>query len=364
MRCRWPGLVLYSLPVVAATCREGFMRGSLLIIALLALPPIQSSRAQGELKYADLGSCQLESGEVLQDCRVAYRTFGALNADSSNAVLFPTQFMGVSATLADYIGEDGLVDDTEFFVIAVDAFGNGVSSSPSNNKAQPGDSFPHVSIRDMVAGQHQLVTEKLGLRSLHAVIGISMGGMQAFQWAVSYPGFVKKVVPIASSPRLASYDIVLWETVLRALAAYRQCLCQEAVATLMGIAFLTGNSPDYHARLTPRDSLAGIVARMDSQPFAEPIALNIASQVRAMIGHNIAAPYDDSLQSAADRIQAELLVIVTAEDHVVTPGPALEFAELFGADVIRLTSDCGHNGLRCDSERLSRSTQEFLRSHG
>ncbi len=187
-----------------------------------------------------------------------------------------------------------------------------------------------------------------------------MGGMQAFEWAVSYPGFAEKVVSIASSPRLAAYDLVLWETVLRLLSVYQECQCQEAVSALMGISFLTGNSPDYHARVSPRDSMPGIISWMDGQVFAVPIAQNLAVQVRAMIGHNVAAPYHDSFEEAASRIQADVLVIVTPEDHVVTPAPALEFAEVLGAKTIKLPNDCGHNGLRCDSQMLSLGTQRFL----
>jgi homoserine O-acetyltransferase len=77
-------------------------------------------------------------------------------------------------------------------------------------------------------------------------------------------------------------------------------------------------------------------------------------------GHNVAAPYDDSMEQAATRIQADVLVIVTPEDHVVTPAPALEFAEALGAKAIQLPNDCGHNGLRCDSQMLSQATQAFL----
>jgi homoserine O-acetyltransferase len=316
--------------------------------------------AQGSLSYADLGECPLESGAVIEDCRLAYRTFGQLNADRSNAVLFPTQFMGTSATIASYVGSDGLVDDSRYFIIAVDAFGNGVSSSPSNSRTQPVDSFPQFTIRDMAAAQHRLVTEVLHLTSLRGVVGISMGGMQAFEWSVGYPGFAEKIVSIASSPRLASYDLVLWETVLRILAAYEACQCREAVAALMGVNFLMAHSPAYSVRTTPRDSVAAIVGRMDSQLFAVPIGANIASQVRAMIGHDVSTPYGGDMARAAARVRAQVLVIVTPEDHVVTPWPALEWAELLGGEAVTLSSDCGHNGLRCDAETLSIATQRFL----
>ncbi len=266
----------------------------------------------------------------------------------------------MSASLSQYIGPEGLVDDSEYFVIAVDAFGNGVSSSPSNSKAQPGDSFPTVTITDMVASQYRLVTEELGLSSLKGIIGISMGGMQALEWAVRHPGFAEKIVSIASSPRLAAYDIVLWETALRIVELYEDCQCAEAVSALMGLSFLMGNSPDYHARLTPRDSVPVILSRMSQQPMAVPIAQNLAVQLRAMIDHNIAAPFGDSLEAAASRIDADVLIIVTPQDHVVTPGPALELAKLLGAETLQLSNDCGHNGLRCDGEQLSAVTQSFL----
>ncbi|MHC4067537.1 MAG: alpha/beta fold hydrolase [Planctomycetota bacterium] len=339
------------------------MRRALFLALSLALLAPETSRAQGQQHLATLSECPLESGEVLQDCRVSYRTFGELNAEYSNAVLFTTQFAGTSAQIARYLGPTGLVDTSTHFVIAVDAFGNGVSSSPSNSDAQSGAEFPRVAIRDMVAAQHRLVTETLGLTSLHAVIGISMGGMQAFEWAVSYPGLSSKVIAIASSPRLAAYDIVLWETSLRILSTYVESGSPAASSALFGLSILVGNSPDYHDRMTPRDSVPGILARMDGIPLPIPVAHNLASQIRAMIDHNIGAPYGDSLERAAARVEAEVVVIVTVQDHVVTPGPALEFAKLLGAETVALTNDCGHNGLRCDEEELSQASLGFLARH-
>ncbi|MDA2939037.1 alpha/beta fold hydrolase [Acidobacteria bacterium AH-259-A15] len=121
------------------------------------------------------------------------------------------------------IGLGKLVDSTKYFVIAVDAFGNGVSSSPSKSRVQAGDSFPEFSIRDMVNAQHQLLTKVLGVSHLRAVMGISMGGMQTFQWMVSYPDFLGRAVPIVGSPRLASNDLLLWQAEMRAIEGAREC---------------------------------------------------------------------------------------------------------------------------------------------
>jgi homoserine O-acetyltransferase len=150
-------------------------------IVLLALLAIQSAKGQSIQRFVELGDFRLESGEIIRECRIGYRTFGELNHEKSNAVLFTTWFIGTTEDLVNLIGPGKLVDSSKHFVIAVDAFGNGVSSSPSNSKLQPGPKFPQFSIKDMVNSQHELLTREFKIKHLYAVTGISMGGMQTFQ---------------------------------------------------------------------------------------------------------------------------------------------------------------------------------------
>src|SRR5579872_2704747 len=112
-----------------------------------------------ELKFAQLGEFRLESGETIRGCRLGYRTFGTLNAQKSNAVLFPTWFTGTTKELVGLIGPGKLVDPTNYFVITVDALGDGVSTSPSNSREQPHMKFPDLTIRDMVNSQHRLAED-------------------------------------------------------------------------------------------------------------------------------------------------------------------------------------------------------------
>jgi homoserine O-acetyltransferase len=128
-----------------------------------------------ELKFGDLGDFKLENGAVFRGCRIAYHTAGKLNDDKSNVVLWPTWFTGSSKQLISLAGSDGYVDPSRFFVIFVDALGNGISSSPSNSSVQPRMEFPVFTIRDMLNSQHRLLTENLGINHIHAVMGISKG---------------------------------------------------------------------------------------------------------------------------------------------------------------------------------------------
>ncbi|PYS79985.1 MAG: homoserine acetyltransferase, partial [Acidobacteria bacterium] len=81
--------------------------------------------AAQNLQSARLGDFKLESGEVIRDCRVGYRTFGALNGERSNAILFPTWASGTTEQLMSNFGAGRLVDTSKYYVIAVDALGNG-----------------------------------------------------------------------------------------------------------------------------------------------------------------------------------------------------------------------------------------------
>jgi homoserine acetyltransferase len=81
---------------------------------------------QGAQLIASLGDLKLESGEVIRDCRIGYRTYGQLDAAKSNAILFPTWFGGTTEQLAGNFGSGKMIDTGKYFVVSVDAIGNGV----------------------------------------------------------------------------------------------------------------------------------------------------------------------------------------------------------------------------------------------
>jgi homoserine O-acetyltransferase len=112
------------------------------------------------------------------------------------------------------------VDSSRYFVIAVDALGNGTSSSPSNSDAQPGRDFPRVTIRDLVESQFWLATRVFGLTHLKGIVGLSMSGMQVFQWMTAYPDFMDKAVSIVGSPQSQPDDRTRWDRYIANLQAH------------------------------------------------------------------------------------------------------------------------------------------------
>jgi homoserine O-acetyltransferase len=332
-------------------------------VALLAVSlPLFGAPATGisqELHEVDLGECALESGEVILDCRITYRTLGTPHTDHSNVILFPTWYGGRSEHIVDFLDDDDMIDIEANYVIVVDAFGNGNSSSPSNSPSQPGGEFPRITIRDMVRQQHRMLTEELGIASLKGVVGISMGGMQAFEWAVAYPDFVERVVPIVGSPRLAVYDIALWELDAAFLADFIECECTEPLAERARV-FMLATGPDYHARVTPREDLEKTRESWKETTMTPERAWDLTSQLHAMIAHDVGELTDGSIEQAAATVEAEMFVVVGTYDHVVTPHPALEFAEMMGAATLPLTNDCGHQAAGCEAVLANSAIRGFL----
>lgn len=166
-----------------------------------------------------MGDLKLESGQAIRDFCISYVTHGTLNAAKSNAILMVTAISGNHHRIDYLIGPGRALDPAKYFIIATDAIGNGLTTSPSNSKSQPMMQFPRFNIRDMVASQHRLVTEKFGIQKLVTVIGASMGGMQALQWGVSYPDMAASLVPIIPLGRTPAWTTGVLEMTRQSIMA-------------------------------------------------------------------------------------------------------------------------------------------------
>jgi len=183
------------------------------------------------LQYALLpGPISLESGDVLSSVTVAYETYGAPNATRSNVVLVCHALTGDAHTFGPdhapgwwqgLIGPGKSLDTREYYVVCSNFLGGcygttGPTSINPETGVRYGMSFPQITVRDMVRVQAGLL-ELLGVTRLICVIGGSLGGMQALEWAMMYPELVARVIPIGCGLSHSAWAIGLNEAARRAI---------------------------------------------------------------------------------------------------------------------------------------------------
>ena len=186
-------------------------------LALLLRPAGAHAPGQPPHQLAMLGDFKLESGEVIRDFGISYVTHGTLNAAKSNAILMVTAVGGNHHRIDFLIGPGKALDTDRYFIIATDAIGNGLTTSPSNSTAQPRMQFPRYAIRDMVESQRRLLVDHLGIGHVVSVVGPSMGGMQVLQWGVSQPGFMDSLVAMVPLARTPAWTVAVLEASRKAI---------------------------------------------------------------------------------------------------------------------------------------------------
>lgn len=334
----------------------------LIAIVISSLITMSSSAYAGELEVANLGTCATESGDRINNCFVTYRVFGKRNADASNIVLMPTWVNGSSQALADsnYLGPGGIVDTDEYQVIAIDALGNGSSSSPSNYDHGV---FPVVSIRDMVASQYRLVTEHLGLESVHAVVGASMGAYQTYEWLMMYPDFADRFIPIEGTPWSTFYGYLRDQVLLATLKLDFDDPKQVEAATsivgaLKGLVYWT---PDYLNREMGDDDFEEAYSALVGSPSLGDLR-NALSHRQAIATHDIRRDRPKFLETVQALSGTKVLALVYEEDMAVNPEPNWEFSSILGFEVIEFPGDCGHFGPNpeCYQDQLIPIVNDFL----
>jgi homoserine O-acetyltransferase len=204
----------------------------------------------------------------------------------------------------------------------------------------------------------------LHINHLKAVMGISMGGMQTFQWIVSYPEFMDKAIPIVGSPRLAAYDLLHWQTQIDAIVNdadwhngdYTDNPARVAEAEF-GALLLT--TPGHFNQHTTRQQVAEMLAKAKQEKSGSD-ANNKIRQVQAMMSLDVSEKFGGSIAAAAAAVKAKVLVISATQDHVVTPEPAFDFGRLLHAGIVRLEGNCGHIASNCEGPKVTAAVHAFL----
>ena len=259
-----------------------------------------------------------------------------------------------------FVGRDGFLDTTLYHVLLVDALGDGLSSSPSNTRGGS-KAFAHLTVGDMVESQYRLLTERLGITHLRAVLGFSMGGMQAIEWAVRYPDFVDRVIPIAGSARVGAFDRLMWTAMLNEIEDGRRAHSPtDSIWTRLA-----------HLEMLFVQTPVGVNAKGIDSVEHEVVANargyqtqwkleDYAAQLRAIRRYDVRQSPSEDMQRAADRVRSRVLAIYSWDDHMVTAGSMADFARMVHADTLSIHSTCGHVTLFCEQARVAPAIRAFI----
>ncbi|MFJ3470723.1 alpha/beta fold hydrolase [Pseudomonas sp. NPDC090201] len=332
------------------------------LCALLAMSSACVALA-AEQQLASIGSLNMVGGKIKQ-CSLGYRTYGTLAADQSNVVLVPTWLTGRTADQIDLIGPGKLIDTDRWYVVALDAVGNGVSCSPSNSKTHPRLKFPEFGIRDMVKAQHRLLALTLGIDHAHAIVGISMGGMQALQWAVMYPDYASKIVTIVGTPQPTARDLQVWKAEMNAIERnpgwnggnYAPGTPFKNLAALHTESLWT---PEHQAARTVAGKRATEDRLHGTQTSQSFNAVDWYRQLQAMTTFDLVR--DGDMATLASKIKARMLIVTSEQDRLVDPAPSKALGRQKRAQLLVLDNDCGHMAPVCEMGKVDEALKTFLK---
>ena len=309
------------------------------------------------IEKAALGTLALESGESIENFEQAYVTHGELDAQKSNVILVCASLTGNHRRLDFLIGPGKALDPARWFVVATNPIGNGLSTSPSNSRTQPRMRFPRFNIRDMVAAQYRLLMEHLRIHRVRAVVGASMGGMQALQWAASHPRFMRAVVAMTPMAKTHPWAALVTQTA-------RACLMADPAWTGNGFS----GEPERGWR-----AYAGLMNALATRtPDAVPLDFERAVEQRAATrfdAHDYLyqswAYEAHDVANALGSVVARVLVLAPPLDLFNPVSSAREVAAAIpGARFVEIPSPQGHQAATAsraeDAAFLNRTIAKFL----
>lgn len=343
----------------------------------------QAAFVAPETRRIDLpGDLSLELGGKLKAVRVAYRTWGSLAPQGDNAVVVCHALTGsadVDRWWAKMFGPGQALDPERDFVVCSNILGSCYGTTgPTSPDPETGHpylgAFPHVTIRDMVAVQGELA-RLLGIRRVRMVIGGSLGGMQALEWALLFPQMVETIVPIASPARHSPWAIGLSEAQRQTIFAdprWREGRYDpedppaQGLAAARMMAMCTYRSREsFEQRFGRRPQTADLFAvesylRYQGQALVDRFdAATYVELSRAMDTHDVSRGRGE-LEEVLRGVQQPALVVSIPSDVLYLPDEQRELAEhLPRGRLAHLESPHGHDAFLIEVERLSAMVAEF-----
>lgn len=319
---------------------------------------------------------KLESGETLPSLRIAYHTYGTLSAGKDNAV-WVCHALTANSDVADWwphTVEDGrFLDPKKWFVVCANIIGSCYGStgplSIDDSTGQPYyASFPKITIRDMV-NAHIILADALGLNDINTLVGSSVGGFQALEWAVMQPERFRRMILIATAAKASPWSIALDETQRMAILADSTYgtpspdAGMAGLATARAIGLLSYRGPWGYNATQQDPATDSIPATHRACTYQQYQGEKLCRRYNAYSYMTILDAFDThdvgrgrgGVENALARIKAETTVVGITTDIIFLPEEMRQLTGMIpGAEYHEIQSEFGHDGFLVEHQQLNR----------
>jgi len=298
----------------------------------------------------------LQCGAILSSASIVYKSYGELNNDKSNVILYPTSYGAQHRDIEWLIKPDGILDPSQYFIIIANMFGNGLSSSPSNHPDyQLAESGFYITHLDNVRAQ-QLLLDHLGIEKLELVYGWSMGAQQAYHWGALYPDRVASIAAICGTAKTTEHNQVFLHSLRTALTADMTWngtrftgIPDRGFKTFARIyASWAASQAYYRQRVYAQfgyDSLEDYLVRGWEANYRQRDPHNLLAMIDTWLHCDVSnnLNYEGDYQQALKSIRAKTLVMPSITDLYFTPEDCQAEADLIpNAEYLPIPSIWGH----------------------
>ena len=329
------------------------------------------------------GKFSLECGGNLSDIEIAYHTYGTLRYEKDN-VIWVCHALTANSDVADWwphtVETDKFLDPRKWFIICANILGSPYgSTSPLSINPDTGEQFfnkfPRLTMRDIV-NAHKLLADHLGLRHIHALIGSSVGGFQALEWAVSEPKRFRKLILIGTAEAATPWTIAINETQRMAIATDptfglpRQDAGARGLEAARAIGLLTYRGADGYNRTQADPGESDILSplrrastyqRYQGEKLRKRFnAYSYKSILDAFDTHDIGRGRGGH-DTALGTITAETLIVGQSSDMIFPPEDMIKMSrKIAGAEYKELSSPFGHDGFLVEHQQLNNILSPFI----
>ncbi len=335
-----------------------------------------------EIKYYHHARFSTESGAVLPSLKIAYQTWGTPSAKGDN-IIWVCHALTANSDVADWwpgsVVEGKFLDPTKYFIICANVLGSHYGTTgPLSVNESTGEpyynAFPMVTVRDVVAA-HKLLAAHLAVEKVHALIGGSIGGFQALEWAISSPNFAKHLILLATAAKASPWAVAINESQRMAIEAdssfgeRRDDAGQKGMKAARSIALLSYRTSRAYNKTQAESKqevkVGDFRAASYQQYQGEKLVsrFNVYSYYRLLQmqdSHNVARARG-SVEAALGKVKSKTLIVAITTDILYTIDDHLTlYRGIKNSSLEMIAADAGHDSFLIEVDAISKMITDFI----